>query len=255
MGNLISNGIKFTGAGGRVEIRAERRDGGLEIRVRDTGRGIPPAFLPHLFEPFRQADGGSTRPHAGLGIGLAIVRHLVELQGGSVRADSEGEGCGATFVLRFPLAGEDAGAEEADERDAPQGEPQLRGACVLVVDDEADARATVELVLKQYGAVVVAVESAAEALDALEREPIDALLSDLAMPGEDGFSLIRKVRARASERGGRLPAAALSAYVRAEERAEAALAGFDLHLPKPIEPIALAGALERLLRRSRADAR
>ena len=173
-----------------------------------------------------------------------------------MRAESEGEGRGAAFVLRFPLAGEDAGvAGEADERDTVPGEPQLRGVRVLVVDDEADARTTVELVLKQYGAVVVAVESAAEALDALEREPIDALLSDLAMPGEDGFSLIRKVRARASERGARLPAAALSAYVRAEERAEAALAGFDLHLPKPIEPIALAGALERLLRRSRADAR
>jgi signal transduction histidine kinase/DNA-binding response OmpR family regulator len=254
LGNLISNGIKFTPSGGRVALQAERSDGALEIRVRDTGQGIAPAFLPHLFEPFRQADGGSTRRHAGLGIGLAIVRHLVELQGGTVRAESDGEGRGSTFVLRFPL--DEAGAQdETAERDTTSGEPQLQSARVLVVDDEPDARTTIELVLKQYGAVVVSVESVAEALAALERESIDALVSDLAMPGEDGFSLIRKVRARASEPGRRLPALALSAHVRAEEREEAALAGFDLHLPKPIEPLALAGAVERLLRRSRVDAR
>ena len=254
MGNLISNGIKFTPAGGKVTIEAEVREAGVELRVCDTGRGIAPAFLPHLFEPFRQADNGSTRPHAGLGIGLALVRHLVELHGGTVRAESDGEGHGATFVLRFPLDERDAGARAgAAQQDVAAGEPQLRGVRVLVVDDEADARTTIEIVLKQYGAVVVAVASAREAMEALEREPIDVLLSDLAMPGEDGFSLVREVRARASEAEARLPAAALSAYVRAEEKAEAESAGFDLHLPKPIEPIALAAAIERLVRRARAD--
>jgi signal transduction histidine kinase/DNA-binding response OmpR family regulator len=249
MDNLISNGIKFTPSGGRVVVQTRRLDGVVEIGVRDTGQGIAPGFLPHLFEPFRQASAGSTRSHGGLGIGLAIVRHLVELHGGSVRAESEGEGRGATFVLRFPLAEPDVGGRgEAPESSV--GEPQLHGVRVLVVDDEADARASIELTLKQYGAIVTSVATAAEAIEALEREPIDALLSDLAMPGEDGFSLIHKVRARP---GGRLPAAALSAYVRAEERAEAALAGFDLHLPKPIAPTALAAAVARLVRRPRND--
>jgi signal transduction histidine kinase len=248
MENLISNGIKFTPAGGRVVIQTERRENALEIRVRDTGRGIAPSFLPHLFEPFRQADSGSTRPHAGLGIGLAIVQHLMDLQGGSVRAESAGEGLGATFLLSFPIVSNEA--RSASERPVgEQGvEPRLHGLRILVVDDEADSRASVELALKQCGAVVTAVESVANALDALEREPIDMLLSDLAMPGEDGFSLVRRVRARESEKNSRLPAVALSAYVRAEERAQAENAGFDLHLAKPIEPLALARALDGLLR-------
>ena len=253
IGNLISNAIKFTPKGGRVTVAAalEPEARQLEISVTDTGKGIEPSFLPHLFEPFRQADSSSTRAHAGLGIGLAIVRHLVELHAGSVRAESEGLGQGARFVLRFPLA--DAGAREIVEPalapTAEPREPRLQGVRILVVDDEVDARASIEVTLKQYGAVVVAVPSAAEAMAALEREPIDVLLSDLAMPDEDGLSLMRRVRARAAERTARLPAAALSAYVRTEDRAETEKAGFDAHLRKPIEPIELAAAIEGLLTR------
>ena len=248
-GNLISNAIKFTPEGGRVTIAAAKpAEGGpaLEICVSDTGKGIDPAFLPHLFEPFRQADSGSTRSHGGLGIGLAIVRHLVELHGGSVRAESDGTGCGARFVVRFPLAQSPRVAIEPSAAARGARGPSLEGVRVLVVDDAADARASIELTLKQYGATVVVVDSAGEAMAALEREPIDVLLSDLAMPGEDGLSLIRRVRARPGER---LPAAALSAYGRAEERAQATDAGFDVHLSKPIEPVALAAAIEGLLAR------
>jgi signal transduction histidine kinase/DNA-binding response OmpR family regulator len=250
LGNVISNAIKFTPKGGRATLAAALQpDDTVEISVTDTGKGIDPSFLPHLFEPFRQADSSSTRAHSGLGIGLAIVRHLTELQGGTVRAESEGEGRGARFVLRFPLgkAAAVAGAEQAFAS-APTDlrEPDLRGVRVLVVDDEADARASIELTLKQYGAEVVAVPSAAEAIAALERDPVDVLCSDLAMPGEDGLSLIRRVRARKSEASARLPAAALSAYGRAEDFAATTAAGFDVHLPKPIEPIALAAAIERL---------
>jgi signal transduction histidine kinase len=249
VGNLISNAIKFTPNGGHATIGAALRSEGIvEISVSDTGKGIEPAFLPHLFEAFRQADSSSTRSHAGLGIGLAIVRHLVELHGGSVSAESEGEGRGARFVLHFPLAevAHDAGAGDAVGNRAAR-EPDLEGVRILVVDDEADARASIELTLKQYGALVVAVPTVEEAMSALEREPIDVLLSDLAMPGEDGFSLIRRVRAHSRERTARLPAAALSAYGRAEDRAAATRVGFDVHLPKPIEPAALAAAIEGLL--------
>jgi signal transduction histidine kinase/DNA-binding response OmpR family regulator len=251
LGNLISNAIKFTPEGGRVTIDAATPPGSesaLEICVSDTGKGIDPAFLPHLFEPFRQAESGSTRSHGGLGIGLAIVRHLVELHGGSVRAESEGVGRGARLVVRLPLAERARDAVgSGTERPRAAREPSLQGVRILVVDDEADARASIELTLKQYGAIVVAVDSAQEAMSALEREPIDALLSDLAMPGEDGLSLIRRVRARPGEGAARLPAAALSAYGRTEERMEATKAGFDVHLPKPIEPVALAAAIESLV--------
>jgi CheY-like chemotaxis protein len=249
VGNLISNAIKFTPKGGRATIGAALEPGSVvEISVSDTGKGIEPGFLPHLFEAFRQADSSSTRSHAGLGIGLAIVKHLVELHGGSVSAESEGIGRGARFVLRFPLAGmaRSVGAGDSVGLRAAR-EPDLDGVRILVVDDEADARASIELTLKQYGALVIAVPTAEDAMSALAREPIDVLLSDLAMPGEDGFSLIQRVRARASERTAHLPAAALSAYGRTEDRAAATRAGFDLHLPKPIEPRALAAAIEGLL--------
>jgi len=250
--NVISNAIKFTPRGGRASLEAAvQPEGVVEISVSDTGQGIEADFLPHLFEPFRQADSSSTRSHGGLGIGLAIVRHLVELHGGSVRAESEGEGRGSRFVLRFPLAERDArGAVDATTTPSREmQEPDLGGVRILVVDDEADARASIELTLKQYGALVVAVPTAGEAMSTLEREPFDALLSDLAMPGEDGISLIRRVRARSSEESARLPAAALSAYGRAEDRAAATAAGFDVHLSKPIEPLALASAIAGLVQR------
>jgi signal transduction histidine kinase/FixJ family two-component response regulator len=249
MGNLFSNAIKFTPPGGRVTLRVDLHGECAEISMRDTGKGIAKDFQPHLFERFRQAESGTTRGKGGLGIGLAIVRHLVELQGGTVRAHSDGEGTGATFVLRFPLA-DAAGTERegpcADT--AAEGVPvRLDGLRILLVEDDDDTRECLAIALRQHGAQVAAVGSVAQGLAALERGGIDALLSDLAMPGEDGFSLIRRLRARPPEAGGRLPAAALSAHVRPEERARAVLAGFDLHIAKPIDPVLLAARVRGLV--------
>jgi signal transduction histidine kinase/DNA-binding response OmpR family regulator len=249
MANLLGNSIKFTPPGGRIRVRLAASEGTAELAISDTGKGIAPDFLPHLFERFRQAESTTTRSHSGLGIGLAIVRHLVELHGGRVRAESEGEGRGATFVLSLPqLARSERPA--AGHRDA-RSAARLDGLRVLLVDDEADTRECLSLVLRQYGAEVRAASSGAEALARFEEGEVDVLLSDLAMPGEDGFSLIRRIRALPEGRG-RVPAAALSAHVRAEERARAILAGFDLHLPKPIEPAALAAAVLNLAGRRSA---
>jgi CheY-like chemotaxis protein len=251
LGNLISNAIKFTPAGGQVTIGCETAPGPpptVEVRVRDTGKGIAAEFLPHLFEPFRQAESSSTRSHAGLGIGLAIVRHLVELHDGVVWAESEGEGKGATIRIRLPLGSESPAVARVETVRTGE-ELRLAGLRVLVVDDEPDARASLALTLQQYGALVSTAGSVKEALGILESEPIDVLLSDLAMPGEDGFSLVRKLRARPEL--ARLPAAALSAYVRSGQHSEGELAGFDLHLAKPIEPVVLAAAVGRLVSRPR----
>jgi signal transduction histidine kinase/ActR/RegA family two-component response regulator len=248
--NLLSNAIKFTPAGGRIRLRLDARGGEAEIAVSDTGRGIAPDFLPHLFERFRQAESSTTRSHGGLGIGLAIVRHLVDLHGGRVWAVSAGEGRGATFELRFPLAPADGAAAARAAYAAPAADAlRLDGIRVLLVEDEPDTRGCLALALEQYGAEVVATGGAAEALEAFEKRGADVLLSDLAMPGEDGYSLIRRVRALPAERGGRIPAGALSAHVRGEERARAVLAGFDVHLAKPIEAAALAAAVRRLAER------
>jgi signal transduction histidine kinase/DNA-binding response OmpR family regulator len=252
IGNLMANSLKFTPAGGRVEIGVFARDATVELRVRDTGAGISPDFLPHLFERFRQGDRGTTRAHGGLGIGLAIVRHLVDLHGGSVRAESEGEGLGAAFVVSLPVAEARGAMQAQDATAASRLQPRLDGLRVLIVDDERETRECLQVALEQYGAAVLAVGSAAEALAALDRQGIDVLVSDLAMPGEDGYSLIRKVRERPGERGATIPAAALSAHVRAEERAHAVLAGFDLHLSKPIDPRALAATVQGLAARSRS---
>jgi signal transduction histidine kinase/DNA-binding response OmpR family regulator len=252
IGNLIANSLKFTPAGGRVAIGVFARDAAVELRVRDTGAGISHDFLPHLFERFRQGDRGTTRAHGGLGIGLAIVRHLVDLHGGSVRAESEGEGRGATFVVSLPVAEARGAMQAQDATAASRLQPRLDGLRVLIVDDERETRECLQVALEQYGAAVLAVGSAAEALAALDRQGIDVLVSDLAMPGEDGYSLIRKVRERPGERGATIPAAALSAHVRAEERAHAVLAGFDLHLSKPIDPRALAATVQGLAARSRS---
>jgi signal transduction histidine kinase len=248
VGNLLSNAIKFTSEGGRVTVTLESGGGEAEVAVRDTGKGIDPEFLPHLFERFRQADSGTTRSQGGLGIGLAIARHLTELHGGSIRAESDGEGNGATFALRLPLG---AVCEPRALPEAPHPAPgaDLGGVRILLVEDEADTREGLTLALAKQGASVEAVGSVREALEALDREVHQVLISDLAMPGEDGLSLIRRVRARSPETGGRIPAAALSAYVRPEERARAILAGFDCHVPKPIVPAELAVALRKLLAR------
>ena len=249
LGNLFSNALKFTPPGGVVSLRVDAAAEHAEICMRDTGKGIPKEFQPHLFERFRQADSGTTRGKGGLGIGLAIARHLVELHGGTIRAQSDGDDRGASFFVRFPLAKEATGRTPEPAPTPADDAPPVRldGVRILLVEDDADTRECLLLGLRQHGAEVVAAGSADEAAAALERGDFDILLSDLAMPDEDGFSLVRRLRARPPEQGGRIPAAALSAHVRAEERARALLAGFDLHVAKPIEPAELAGVVRALV--------
>jgi PAS domain S-box-containing protein len=240
--NLLSNAIKFTPKGGRVQISVERAGTSVEIAVKDSGQGIAPEFLPHVFEPFRQADGSTTRRHGGLGLGLAIVKSLVELHGGTIRALSDGAGKGATFIVRLPLAPvrerrvESRAARpvelEAGEMDCPT---EIRGLRVVVVDDEADARDLLAALLERCGAEVRAAASVAEALEAMEAMRPELVVADIGMPGEDGYALIRKIRARSPEEGGRIPVVALTAYARSEDRTRALRAGFNMHVPKPID--------------------
>jgi signal transduction histidine kinase len=252
--NLLSNAVKFTPNGGRVEVRLDREGEDVAIAVRDTGVGIDPSFAPHLFERFRQADSSSTRAHGGLGLGLALVRHLVEAHGGSVRAESEGRGRGATFVVRLPSAAprRAQGVPAAPRAAVPlsaEGPWPLAGLSrlrVLVVDDDPDSREVVREVLEQAGAVVAVAGSAPEALRAIAERPPDVLLSDLGMPGEDGYQLMRRVRALDPVAGGSVPAAALTAYTQAENRRAAQEAGFQGYLSKPIDPAELTAAVARL---------
>lgn len=245
--NLLSNAIKFTPHGGRVEVRLERVDAHVEIKVSDTGEGISSDFLPFIFDRFRQADGTSTRRHGGLGLGLAIVRHLVELHGGTVHASSPGEGSGSTFTIRLPLASAHARAksgrpdtdslwanEEAGASVKPL--PTLEGVQVLLVDDDQDTRNMLAAMLAEYRAIVQTAASAAEAFEVLQWYKPAVLVSDLAMPNEDGYTLIGKVRALEAESGQHIPAVALTAYVRIEDRARALSAGFNMFVPKPVEP-------------------
>jgi len=257
--NLVSNAVKFTPDGGRVDVTLARSTTKVSIEVRDTGCGIPAQFLPHVFERFRQADSTTRRHHGGLGLGLAIVRHLAELHGGTARADNA-PGGGAVFTITLPYQGEpaDALAVTPVPGDGPgrglaalsASGIRLDGIHVMVVEDETDARECLAATLQFYGAEVVAVGSVSAALVALEKYWPDVLLSDVAMAGEDGYSLIRKVRERETQHGSRLPAAALTAYVRPEDRAGALLAGFDTHASKPIHPLELARLVERLAGRT-----
>ena len=248
--NLLSNAIKFTPKGGRVEVRVARIDSQVEIEVTDDGQGVSAEFLPYVFDRFRQADGTSTRAHNGLGLGLAIVRHLVELHGGSVRAHSEGEGRGATFAVRLPVAAVRPRPFEDGRAEPPRGATAaglriLGGLRVLVVDDETDARELVAAVLTEAGATVIVACSVAEAIAAVELCRPDVIVSDIGMPGEDGYSLIRRLRAM--ERSiGRIPAAALTAYASVQDRTRALLAGYTSHLPKPIEPAELTAVVANL---------
>jgi len=265
--NLVSNAIKFTPKEGRVEVRLQRTASQAEIIVSDTGIGIDRKFLPHIFERFRQADSSTTRTFGGLGLGLAIVRHLVELHGGTVTAYSEGADRGTTFTVRLPLlsvlrAGdEQAGpADGGTARDGARPQPGeestetdvslLAGLRVLVVDDETDARQLIAHVIEESGAEVTAVASVAAAMAALERGDFDVLVSDISMPDADGYDLIRRLREREAQRGGHLPAAALTAHARAEDRLRVLAAGFQLHLSKPIEPTELVTAVARLAGRN-----
>jgi CheY-like chemotaxis protein len=250
--NLLSNAIKFTPQGGHVEIRLGVTDSQAEIVVSDTGQGIRPDFLPFVFERFRQAESATTRTHGGLGLGLAIVRQLVELHGGTVRAESPGEGQGATFTVSLPMPTLRLdGGEEHDRPDTTDA-PSLAGLRVLVVDDEADAREWLTAVLEQCGAAVTAAASAREALGVFARLRPDILVSDIAMPGEDGYSLIEKIRMLEARRGGRIPAVALTAYAEPEDRRRALAAGYELHVSKPVTPDELVAAVANLSGRSAA---
>ncbi|HEX8335610.1 MAG TPA: ATP-binding protein, partial [Pyrinomonadaceae bacterium] len=252
--NLLSNAIKFTPEGGRVEVRLGRDGSHAEVSVSDNGPGITPEFLPFVFDRFRQADMSYTRAHGGLGLGLGIARHLVELHGGTIEAASGGEGRGATFTVRLPMATVDASLSTGEinrpataERRSDSG-PVLGGLRVLVVDDEPDVCELLAVILKSYGAEVTPVTSAGEAFEALRRERPDLLLCDLGMPGEDGFSLIRRVRALTPVEGGETPAVALTAYARDEDRARALASGFQLHVSKPVDPGEVAAVVASLAR-------
>jgi PAS domain S-box-containing protein len=246
--NLLSNAIKFTRRGGRVQVLLERINSHLEVSVIDTGEGIDPAFLPHIFDRFRQADASTTRRHGGLGLGLAIVKQLVELHGGTIRAKSPGKNMGATFIAALPLTVVHPEAEPMPARRHPTAEPvamaldswpQIAGVRVLIVDDEPDARALLRRLFEERDAVVITASSVAEAMTALQAHRPDVIVSDVGMPGQDGYELIRRIRALPPESGGRTPAIALTAYARAEDRVRAVAAGFQHHLSKPVEPVEL----------------
>jgi signal transduction histidine kinase len=254
--NLAANAVKFTGPNGLVKVRARAVEDGVEIEVADTGQGIEPALLPHVFEPFRQGDASTTRAHRGLGLGLAIVRHLVEMHGGKVTAASDGQGRGATFRVRLPTRARPARPEPLSARVGSSREDAavpavvsgaLAGVSLLLVDDEAEARDVLGELLRSNGAEVVTAGSVGEALAALGAFLPDVIVSDIGMPHEDGYSFIRRLRGLPPERGGTIPAIALTAYVRELDRAEASRAGYQLHLTKPISPGVLARAIEELL--------
>jgi signal transduction histidine kinase/ActR/RegA family two-component response regulator len=253
--NLVSNAVTFTPNGGRATIHLDRVATDAVITVTDTGRGISPHFLPHLFERFRQADSTSTRRHGGLGLGLAIVRHLVESHGGTVRAESVGEGGGATFTVTLPALPEGAELEGEVPGPAVVTDPVLSGFRVLVVDDDAETCELLTTVLGYYGAHVTSAPSADDALSAIERRPPDVVVSDIARRGVDGYSLVRRLRALEAERGWRIPTLALSEHALASDGEQALLAGFQAYAAKPVEPAELAQLIARLARPSEADAR
>lgn len=248
--NLLSNSIKFTPEQGRVSVQVTRSNLHVIIQVSDTGIGIAPDFLPFVFDRFRQANSSSTRSHSGLGLGLAIVRHLVELHGGTVSVESPGEGKGATFTVILPVRSVRLKEEKAHSPSASAQGASLDGLRVLVVDDEADARDLVTTALRRCQAEVKAVSSAQEAMSVFEEAWPDVLVSDIAMPNEDGYGLIRKVRALAPERGGNTPAVALTAYARSEDRAKILSSGFQVYLSKPIEPAHLVASVAKLVKRA-----
>jgi signal transduction histidine kinase/ActR/RegA family two-component response regulator len=254
--NLVSNAIKFTGKGGTIRIVVRRAATDVEISVVDTGQGISPDFLPYVFERFEQQDASAGRRHGGLGLGLAICRHIVELHGGSVRAESAGEGKGATFLVRLPVD-----VQRETPPPAPAMQPgaafevnfecpsELAGLKVLVVDDDPDARELVAYVLQNCGSQPSSAASAEEALELFARERPDVVVSDAAMPGVDGYELIRRIRALPLESGGHTPAAVLTAFGRAEDRRRGLDAGFQIHVTKPVEPaelVAVVAALGRM---------
>src|SRR5581483_3458481 len=256
--NLLSNAIKFTPEGGRVDVRLERSDSQVEITIRDTGQGIDPELLLHVFDRFRQFDSSSRRRHGGLGLGLSIVRQLVALHGGTVTAESAGAGAGTTFKVMLPVTRAQPDISKTvkvsptirDGSNATESEPSLDGLRVLVVDDERDAREFVAAALMVRGAEVVSLGSAVEALAEMERRPFDLLLSDIGMPEMDGYWLIDTVRRLPVQRGGKIPAVALTAYAGIEDRRQVLLAGYQLHISKPVEPGELTSMVASLAERN-----
>jgi CheY-like chemotaxis protein/anti-sigma regulatory factor (Ser/Thr protein kinase) len=252
--NLLSNAVKFTPHGGRVEVGLERIDPHICITVSDTGKGINHDFLSYVFDRFRQADASSARRYGGLGLGLALVKYLVELHGGTVEAASAGEGHGATFKVTLPVRAVATSLGKVGGATATvKSSGELAGVRALVVDDEDDARELIETVLTQYGADVVAVSSAMEAYKlittTLPQGRPDVMVTDIGMPGEDGYSLLRRVREWERDRGAYIPAVALTAYGRSEDRTRALRAGFQMHVAKPVEPDELATVISSLIRR------
>jgi CheY-like chemotaxis protein len=246
--NLLANAIKFTPPQGLIEVRLERLEDKALLIVSDTGEGIDPELLPRVFDLFRQANNSSTRKHGGLGLGLAIVKRLVELHGGAIYPYSRGLGQGSDFMITLPLATDQRAGHEALHRpfqveQAAAGGKRaaiLNGVRVLVVDDEYDTREVLGAMLSRYGAEARTVESAAEAIRVLIEWAPDVLVSDVGLPDEDGYELIAKVRALPEERGGAIPAIALTAYAGNQDRQRALSSGFQTHLPKPVEPAELA---------------
>jgi PAS domain S-box-containing protein len=250
--NLLSNAIKFTPTGGRVDATLDAVDAQARLRVLDSGEGMSPAFLPFAFERFQQQDSTSTRAHHGLGLGLYVVRHVVGHHGGFVSAESPGVGRGSTFTVLLPLAADLNREATASTRREPDsnGDRPPDGLRVLLVDDEEDAREALRLILQQNGMLVTTAASAREAFELVERLQPDILLSDVAMPGEDGLSLIRRVRLLPPGGGGLVPAAALSAYAGAADRRSAFLAGFQHHVAKPVDPAHLLSVIARMARKN-----
>ena len=243
--NLLSNAIKFTPNGGTIRVRLDRDARAFVLVVEDSGVGFDPSVAAHLFERFRQGDSSSTRPYGGLGLGLGIVRHLVELHGGTVAASSPGPDAGSRFVVRIPM--KPAETLPQIEATSPSLQaPTLRGISVLVVDDDAANLEFVRSTLEQFGAIVVTASTVPEAEARLRREPPDVVVSDLVMPGRDGWELIREIRRLDAQSGRRTPAAALTALARADDRRKALDAGYEMHIAKPIDPSELVSTVERL---------
>ena len=254
--NLLTNAVKFTPRDGRVRVRLQRVNSHIEVSITDTGEGINRDFLPYVFDRFRQADASSTRKHGGLGLGLAIVKQLVELHGGTVRVESDGEGQGTTFTVNLPVTAVNQEPAEPAQRlqsqigearlDVCDGHDRIAGLRVLVVDDEADARVLIKRLLEECHVLVTVAGSADEAMERISTEKPDVLVSDIGMPREDGYSLIRRVRALSPDQGGNVPAVALTAYARTEDRMKAVAAGYQMHVVKPVEPAQLVNMVATL---------
>jgi signal transduction histidine kinase len=252
--NLLSNAIKFTPEGGLVTVSVSIVDAEVEIRVSDTGIGIRSELIPHIFEYFRQGDAADSRSHGGLGLGLALVRNIIEMHGGTVRAESAGEGRGSTFTVTIPLKPHDTdsanSASKSAEKLAPPSTISLQGVTVLLVDDEQDVLGLFTTILEQRGANVQVVKTSAEALKTVEELKPDILVADIGIPDNDGYTLIRRIRALGPKRGGNLPAVALTAYAGPEHRLQAITAGFQVHLAKPVNPAELISTVAGLVGRS-----